>query len=94
MFDLKEGVRYVLRHGELVFALTILLAISLLLRPVIELLPAFAARMAPHMQALPPEAVLSMLATIWSVHFVAILTASGYATAAAIALGEAVRQLR
>jgi MFS family permease len=64
LFDLKEGVRYVLRHSELVFALTILLAISLLLRPVIELLPAFAARMAPHMQALPPEAVLSMLATI------------------------------
>lgn len=30
---------------------------------------------------------LSMLATIWSVHFVSILTASGYATAAAIGIG-------
>lgn len=30
---------------------------------------------------------LSMLSTIWSVHFVSILTASGYATAAAIGIG-------
>ncbi|KPQ22022.1 MAG: putative arabinose efflux permease, MFS family [Rhodobacteraceae bacterium HLUCCA24] len=61
--DIGAGLAYVMQRRDLLFALSMLLLVSLLLRPVFELLPAFAARLGTGLVGIRPEVVLSALTT-------------------------------